>query len=39
MKITINKLLKNKMIEFYKNMGKNELEILEDWEIASKELV
>lgn len=33
-----NKDLKNKLIESYKKMGKAELELLEEWEYASKEL-
>ncbi len=32
------KHLKQQLIEAYKNMGKKELRILEEWELASKEL-
>lgn len=33
-----NKNLKKELIEAYKNMGKKDLEILEEWEVASKEI-
>ena len=33
-----NKDLKNKLIKAYKNMGKSDLELLNDWETASKEV-
>lgn len=33
-----NKALKSKLVEAYKNLGKVELKILEEWEPASTEL-
>jgi len=33
-----HKDLKNQLIEGYKSMGKEDLETLEEWEIASKEI-
>ncbi len=37
-KVSKNKNLKKELVEAYKSMGKRDLEILEDWEPASKEL-
>ncbi len=34
----INKNMRKELIEAYKNMGKKDLEILEEWETASNEL-
>jgi len=34
----LNKNMKKELIDAYKNMGKKDLEILEEWENASNEL-
>lgn len=36
--IAKNKDLKKKLIEAYKSIGKKDLEILKEWEVASKEI-
>ena len=36
--ITMNKEQKNRLVKRYKNLGQLDIEILEEWEVASREL-